>query len=236
MPIQFICPNGHPLAAPTKQAGKPGRCPKCDVAYVTPAADERAADDAPATAKGADDTAQKQVAGEESFQFLCPNGHKINTPVRLAGELGQCPRCGERFHIPETGLPIEEGQQEQAGGGASDGSHEDSQTVTPVIPLGAARNGWTVPVSALSGEQTIAEAITWIWEEKGPEQQVEITLRDGTVIRPTAYAGALTSKEVGIFGTTDPATGMTLQAIAWDAVAHVAVTNLADEVDDLFAD
>ena len=40
MPIQFICPNGHPLAAPTKQAGKQGRCPKCDAGYVTPKADD----------------------------------------------------------------------------------------------------------------------------------------------------------------------------------------------------
>ncbi len=39
-------------------------------------------------------------SGEELIVFLCPNGHKLNGPARLAGKTGQCPHCGARFEIP----------------------------------------------------------------------------------------------------------------------------------------
>ena len=220
MPIQFICPNGHPLSAPSKQAGRPGRCPTCDVAYVTPEGDRVVASNAKAseTESPQEDTA----TGEETFQFLCPNGHKINTPSSLAGQPGQCPRCGERFHIPE----------EFEGPAEAVGNHEDAEAV---ISLGALRPGWTVPASALNGEQTMAEVTAWIWEEKGQEHQVEITLRDGTVLWPSSYASGLKSEKVGLFGTPDDQGGVTLRAIAWDAIAVLSVVNLTDEIDDLWS-
>ncbi|MDZ4818950.1 MAG: hypothetical protein SGJ20_08265 [Planctomycetota bacterium] len=39
---------------------------------------------------------------DDSFVFLCPNGHKLNGPRRMAGKVGQCPHCGTRFQIPTT--------------------------------------------------------------------------------------------------------------------------------------
>ncbi len=39
-------------------------------------------------------------SGDELIVFLCPNGHKLNGPARLAGKTGQCPHCGARFEIP----------------------------------------------------------------------------------------------------------------------------------------
>ena len=222
MPIQFICPNGHPLSAPSKQAGKPGRCPKCDVAYVTPETDGGGASNSKAKASETEVPQEDAATDEKTFQFLCPNGHKINAPNRLAGEAGQCPQCGERFHIPEES----EGAVEEGG------NRED---VEEVISLGALRPGWTVPASALNGEQTMAEVTAWIWEEKGPEHQVEITLRDGSILRPSSYATGLKSENVGVFGTPDEQGGVTLRAIAWDAIAVVSVVNLTDEIDDLLS-
>ena len=95
--------------------------------------------------------------------------------------------------------------------------------------------GWTVPASALSGEQTMAEVTTWIWEEKGQEHQVEITLRDGSTRRPSSYAAGLKSQDVGICGTPNDQGGLRLRAIAWDAIALVSVLNLTDEIDDLLS-
>jgi hypothetical protein len=40
------------------------------------------------------------TTGDELIVFLCPNGHKLNGPARLAGKTGQCPHCGARFEIP----------------------------------------------------------------------------------------------------------------------------------------
>jgi hypothetical protein len=36
----------------------------------------------------------------EQIVFLCPNGHKLNGPAKLAGRLGKCPHCDTRFQIP----------------------------------------------------------------------------------------------------------------------------------------
>ncbi|MDX1965505.1 MAG: hypothetical protein SFX18_20330 [Pirellulales bacterium] len=55
----------------------------------------------------------------DAIVFLCPNGHKLNGPAKLAGRLGQCPHCQARFQIPslevlravqaaEAGPPVQE--------------------------------------------------------------------------------------------------------------------------------
>lgn len=233
MPIQFVCPNGHALAAPRKHAGMPGRCPTCDVAYVTPVADE-VSPASSANSGNAEVVGGEGQSAEESFQFLCPNGHKINAPARLAGEAGQCPRCGERFHIPEVAAGSKVGGQSDSGEIAPGSGGNVDTDAESVIPLGMAKPGWGVPVAALNGEQNMAEVVSWFWQEKGPEQQIEITLRDGTIVQPTAFASNVSSGEVGIFGQGEPGGGVTLRAIAWEAILQVTVRNLADEVDDLF--
>ena len=35
-----------------------------------------------------------------TIAFLCPNGHRLNGPEKLAGRLGQCPHCNTKFQIP----------------------------------------------------------------------------------------------------------------------------------------
>ncbi len=34
------------------------------------------------------------------IRFFCPNGHKLNVKVHLAGKTGFCPECGARLVIP----------------------------------------------------------------------------------------------------------------------------------------
>ena len=138
MVIKFLCPNGHQLSAPESMAGKKGKCPKCQSAFVVPTLEEMAAaeaeeGEAPAehparAASGAAGGATSASEGEgsavrpamgsgkglpagEIFVFLCPNGHKLNGPPSLKGKAGQCPHCGARFRIPdddETDQPEEE--------------------------------------------------------------------------------------------------------------------------------
>ncbi len=43
MVIKFLCPNGHQLSAPENMAGKRGKCPKCQSAFVVPTLEEMAA-------------------------------------------------------------------------------------------------------------------------------------------------------------------------------------------------
>jgi hypothetical protein len=49
--------------------------------------------------------------GEETFLFLCPQGHRLQGPTRLSGKIGRCPHCQSRFEIP---FP-HEGQDDEYG-------------------------------------------------------------------------------------------------------------------------
>jgi hypothetical protein len=122
--LKFLCPNGHPLNAPARLAGKHGKCPKCGAPFVVPSAygDElelgfaelppsvadvtAAGGSAPVTPAMGSGMGQAAAPGEV-FVFLCPNGHKLNGPPSMKGKAGQCPHCGARFHIP-TDEDIEE--------------------------------------------------------------------------------------------------------------------------------
>jgi hypothetical protein len=222
MPIQFICPNGHPLSAPSKQSGKPGRCPKCDVAYVTPAADDnRDGVDSPPVVVAADDS--------DTFEFLCPNGHKIKASGSVAGQKAKCPECGEGFRVPEYPADATEESPlvDQEMGGVEQGAFPEEP------PLVDTRGGWGVPENILEGDHGMAEVVAWIWEEKEPGVSVEVCLRDGSVMQAGFYSPSLSSATVGVFAVQGEANQMELTAIQWDAVATVRISCESELVEEL---
>ena len=154
MVIKFLCPNGHQLSAPESMAGKKGKCPKCQSAFVVPTLEEMAAAEAeeeqapvqqpelavataPAAAApslaAAEGSAVRPAMGSgkgmpagEVFVFLCPNGHKLNGPPSLKGKAGQCPHCGARFRIPDD-EDLEQLEEEVPTGQAEDDEGQGGQ-------------------------------------------------------------------------------------------------------------
>lgn len=220
MPIQFICPNGHPLSAPSKQAGKPGRCPKCEVAYVTPSAEDVQADVGAGPGVVAEDVAV-------TFEFLCPNGHKIKAAEEIAGQKAKCPECGERFRVPEYSADANE---DLSGGDEESGLVEHAPDA---IPLAEVRAGWSVPANILQGDHGMADVVAWVWEQKEPGVAVEVHLRDGSVMQVDFYAAALSSAEVGVFAIRSEADQVELTAIQWDAMATVRINCEAKVLQEL---
>lgn len=90
--------------------------------------------------------------------FLCPNGHKLNGPKRLAGKIGQCPHCGARFEIP---IP-HEGEEEEDHDGLADTVTED-----PLDDFGDATPAGT---AAESVEGEAAEGETEEAIDESPDQ------------------------------------------------------------------
>jgi|GEM_PF-5513420 len=220
MPIQFICPNGHPLSAPRKQAGKPGRCPKCEVAYVTPFLEDVQADVAAGPGAMAEDVTV-------TFEFLCPNGHKIKAAEEVAGQKAKCPECGERFRVPDYSA----GASEELPAGGQESGQVDQEPNE--IQLAEVRAGWTVPDNILQGDHEMADVLAWIWEQKQPGAAVEVQLRDGGVLEANCYAPALSSITVGVFGVRTEAGQIELLAIQWDAVATARIICEAESVEGL---
>src|SRR4029079_2436042 len=143
--IKFLCPTGHPLNAPEKLSGKPGKCPRCGIAFLVPQVSEATAAGQsgigaagsgaailPATGSGTN-----LIQAEEIFFFLCPNGHKLNGPPSLKGKPGQCPQCGARFLIP-TDEDIAAAEEEET---VSDESYEEHSPGDTAIANGMAESG-----------------------------------------------------------------------------------------------
>lgn len=108
MEIHFLCPNGHELSCPEEQAGREGQCPHCGDTFIIPEFEEESETFDEAVA------AQPNVTKSDSgprIEFLCPNGHHLRGPEKLAGRAGQCPHCGVKFRIPT----IDETEIEETG-------------------------------------------------------------------------------------------------------------------------
>jgi hypothetical protein len=120
MPIEAVCPNGHQIKCPDSAAGKAARCPKCQSPFRIPGGTENE----PASTATAENAPAPTKPAGESIVFLCPQGHRLNGPAKLAGRAGQCPHCGEKFQIPS----LEEIRAAQLGTSDSNTAN-DIQTV-----------------------------------------------------------------------------------------------------------
>jgi hypothetical protein len=140
MAIEARCPNGHKIVCPEDRAGRTARCPKCSAPFRIPEpppngrpqpaaaplsnSDVDLATTAAVLAGGSSPSAISAAAqtgtdpagaapSEETFLFLCPNGHKLHGPTRLAGKVGKCPHCRAKFEIP---VPHQEDDEDEPDG------------------------------------------------------------------------------------------------------------------------
>jgi len=90
MSIEVTCPQGHKIACNEEMIGKSVKCPSCETAF-------RVTDPHESKDRGT----ANHAGQEDSIAFLCPNGHKLNSPASLQGKAGKCPHCGARFLIPD---------------------------------------------------------------------------------------------------------------------------------------
>lgn len=87
MPVEVLCPGcEQKVVCPDKKIGKAGKCPKCGTRFEVPDPQEEENLDS---------------NGDDSIEFLCPNGHKLSGPSSLQGKPGQCPHCDAKFLIPD---------------------------------------------------------------------------------------------------------------------------------------
>ncbi len=252
MAIEFLCPNGHALAAPDDRAGRPGKCPKCAVSFRVPehsSAATRAASASESMIRSGGITevklaevprpdAKKTTPGsDEMIVFLCPNGHKLNGPARLQGRPGQCPYCGAKFRIPDQ-AEIAAGQE----------ALDDEHVVTDE-PADAGMRVREIPEN--SGSSKIRKfgdvgsgirhppAYLWpdimadMWRHRPPGGVVEIHLADGKMITPQWYAADLSGPGHGSFAVADGEGSYTLVSIAWASVTRVEIHGVIELPDEM---
>lgn len=274
MAINFNCPNGHRLSCPDEQAGKAGKCPKCGTVLRVPmpgagvvtegAAAQRATADLSSTATTAADAPglnellaeehdTTESAVDDQIVFLCPNGHRLNSPVALAGRPGQCPHCGAKFLIPslEESLESEESDDldddvqeisldeiviqvdtSKAGlGSAARQSSPPPLPRPPAVPVetvpgrGAAVPTGTAPATTAPHE-SLARLLGELWQRRGEGVTIEIHLKHGEPLVPDE----LGSSDAGhaLFAVRESDGSHTLLAVAWSAIDRIVARGLAE--------
>jgi hypothetical protein len=246
--IKFLCPNGHPLSSSEQRAGKPGQCPRCQTTFRVPETDDPTrpkAETATSESTKKQQTYSAESATEDTkFEFLCPNGHKLNGRSSLQGRPGQCPHCNARFLIPS----LHEGDHEH--------EVEDS-------PIAEEDNGFVAIVGepdneADNGACTTAEAVVFsihdepppapmsvschplaqifrkLWAETRGAGVLELQLDDGVTLLAESFSAELSQHEFGVFAVRGETKTQSVTIVPWDSINRATLLNLADLPSDLF--
>jgi hypothetical protein len=238
MVIQFVCPNGHPLSASEEQAGKPGKCPKCQSSFVVPVPKTSAT---AAPAKPA-----PSASGGNGIAFLCPNGHKLTGARSMEGKAGQCPHCGAKFRIP--GHDQAEKPAHRPRFKISD---EDEIPVGEIIEHPEKAEVANVVQEVAAAEPAIEEKppeeLDLIELEPEPSEPppagsihpladicwrlcrpghgpIELTCADGQTLTAQFFSGELSRKEYGVFACANDSGDFTITAVPWDAIRRLDVS------------
>lgn len=236
--MEFLCPNGHRIRCQAEQAGRAAKCPRCGVRFRIPkptdldVSETSASDSKFSKPEFVESTGRLPTGGgtaskQPQIEFLCPNGHRLHGPAHLQGRPGECPECGSRFRIPtyediaadeateqEISLGRMEGREASESGKA--GRHDEGATPTTISGRG-------------SSGPAMAASVARLWALRPTGASLELRLRDGETIVPDQFLESQ-SKEShqGVFVVKEPAGGLSLVSIAWDAIARVTLRGLSE--------
>jgi len=258
MVIKFLCPNGHQLSAPENMAGKKGKCPKCQSAFVVPTLEDVAAAEADAESVPQEQPAEagangnepttipaagsgKGLPGGDLFVFLCPNGHRLNGPPSLKGKAGQCPHCGARFRIPTD--DEEEAPDEQPA------NQQQPMQVVLGAPEVTGSGGFRFPIEQFAPEEPVEATsgqppaggpglgfiLAKLWNDRDDQTEVEIFLSEGEIYSPDHYSPTLSSSDYGVFAIREGDDSYAVTVIPWSAVRRVGIRKLAELPGNLFS-
>ncbi len=247
--IKFLCPNGHPLSAPANRVGKSGQCPRCQARFIVPAPDPQPDAAAPMSTDRADPHATGQPRGvreaaDETFMFLCPNGHKLYGSLDMQGRPGQCPHCQSRFLVPAAGTASSDGEP---------GADATGPQLFPALSdAGDPHTLWDTskPAPGLAGEEMapfwsdqesdegapppapvschpLEQIIRRIWTDERRASPLELTLADATVLLVESFSADLSQHEYGVFAVRNDDFTANVVVIPWDQITRVTLSGVA---------
>jgi len=258
--MEFLCPNGHRIQCSDEFAGKAANCPKCGIRFEvpplpstplpptppTPSLDggEKKASDSgigkeaaiekvtPAeepTEESTPDTGQLHTSNNE-FEFLCPNGHRLQGPLSLQGYPGQCPECDAKFRIPEASLPTSD-ELDSESPATPAAKEEAAETVdakpklteatTPVEPIQTAKaaNG----LAEIYAEESLFETLCKYWSSRPEDATVEIFTDDGRQLPIESFDEEASNQELGVFTTESEQDSPSLAIIPFAKITRIAI-------------
>ena len=268
MAISFRCPNGHKLTCPDQRAGQAGKCPKCGSVFHVPVPEQAQTEEALVAVAVSDEVAvggsgvgsgdssspgvgsgsgpqfadgAPESPDPETIVFLCPNGHKLNAPMRLQGKPGKCPHCGDKFLVPlldDVAQLSESGAFYDLLGEPSDPKTNKEEVEEKEVKPAATphdsgfRFGGLAPEDEFtaglieSSPQAMANLFSRLWSQRGEMGVVELYLKGGEILSPHWYAPLLSQHSFGMFAFQEQDGSHTLTAVHWDAIERIALRGL----------
>ena len=181
----------------------------------------------------------------ETIVFLCPNGHKLNAPIRLQGKPGKCPHCGEKFLVPlldDVAQVSESGAFYDLLGEQSNAKANEVKEAKPApTPHDSGFSfGGLAPEDEFtaglieSSPQAMANLFARLWSQRGETGVVEIYLKGDTNIYPHWYAPQLSQHAFGMFAVQEQDGTHTLMVVRWDAIECITLRGLPQLPDGVF--
>jgi len=168
--------------------------------------------------------------------FLCPNGHKLNSPASLQGKAGQCPHCGAKFIVPsyddhdDDALEIVEDDPRASDSQRVRGSSrvQDSDDVIDIDLDDQSESIQPAAQSRLGGQHPMAMAFARLWDQRSAGRQVELFTTDGASVICERFRAISVHEDAGVFAARDDAGSMAVVIVAWNAVARIALRGMRE--------
>ena len=249
--IEFLCPNGHRIRCSEDRAGKPAKCPKCNVKFLIPTLEEIR------SAQAGDSGSNATFSRDRSrIQFLCPNGHRLFGSSELQGRPGQCPECGVRFRIPvieeltdndvDEAVPLNLAPEPSSVPQLATGTGLGDSAIVPESGIhlelfsprssGDSRtpeSGVSQPVSVRGN--TLGEIFQRVWASRTAGSVVQVQLEDGQTLTIVKYRSLpLGDPEYAAFIVEDSAFGAGLVVVPWRSVRMIHLSGVKEFPSQLF--
>jgi hypothetical protein len=183
------------------------------------------------TGASASGIGDKSALRRDLIAFLCPSGHKLTGPSKLAGKLGQCPHCGQKFQIPPLDV-IRAAQQGEGNNSMSFGStptHISSSVGTDGIGIAGGNDA-----SGGTGVHPLADLMYRLWSEREHGGIIELHLKDGAILMPDWFEKRLSSRSHGLFAASAADGTVTMTIVPWDGVERVVIRGVVGLPDQMF--
>ncbi|PHR98613.1 MAG: hypothetical protein COA78_25865 [Blastopirellula sp.] len=190
--------------------------------------------------------------------FLCPSGHKLNSPRKLQGEPGQCPHCGIKFRVPRVDPVVVDSPTNEAieldsstdvspssqdlisEGGISAILSADDQVLDDSSSLDAASGSSSIHMknspaaNVLSGRASrLFQEFLILWSTKSADSVIELHLPDGEIFSPQLFSRSRSTSEYGYFARETQPDTFIVHIIPWVSVCRIVASGLTNLPADL---
>jgi hypothetical protein len=182
--------------------------------------------------------AKAEEKGDDKFDFLCPNGHKLHGRSSLQGRPGQCPHCNARFLIPapcddeDGGASAEDPRDFPAIDVHGEDGDEGSFATAEAVVFSIHDEPPPAPVSVSC--HPLAQIIRKLWAETRGAGVLELLLDDGVSLLAESFSAELSQHEFGVFAVRGETKTQSVTIVPWDSINRATLLNLADLPSDLF--